>query len=72
MSDYTPCRFCADTYVVDGAPCRMCEPGGIRHDRIHADSGRLVKATPLTLRQKPVEHLAPDTIDDDRERAAAK
>jgi len=40
--------------------------------RVHIDRSRLIKATPLTLRAKPVEHLAPDTIDDDREREAAK
>ncbi len=39
---------------------------------VRIDRSRLVRATPLTLRPKPVEHLAPDTIDDDREREAAK
>lgn len=46
------------------------EPVADPEARVHIDRSRLTKATPLTLRPKPVEHLAPDTIDDDRERAA--
>lgn len=44
----------------------MSEPAddGLLHDRVHIDRSKLIKATPLTLRQKPVEHFAPDTLDD--------
>ncbi len=56
---YVACSRC---HLVE--PHERTEPVLDPEARVHIDRSQLVRATPLTPRPKPVEHLAPDTIDD--------